>query len=108
MSDSKDPEKQERRITVWPQWLAACAVSLAPLVSGLANGWSSPYLAQLTSTTADIPITVTDYEASWIASLLNLGRFFGALIGSIIQGKKICVTLKLEKGFVETTLLKKT
>lgn len=26
MSDSKDPEKQEhRKITVWPQWLAACA-----------------------------------------------------------------------------------
>ncbi|XP_047356858.1 facilitated trehalose transporter Tret1-like [Vespa velutina] len=86
MSDSKDPEKQEyRQITVWPQWLAACAISLAPIVSGLANGWASPYLAQLTSTTSDMPIRLTDNEASWIASLLNLGRLFGALIGSIIQ-----------------------
>ncbi|XP_043488292.1 facilitated trehalose transporter Tret1-like [Polistes fuscatus] len=86
MSDTKDPEKQERpKIIIWTQWLAACAVSLAPIVSGLANGWTSPYLAQLTSTTADVSTKLTENEASWIASLLNLGRVFGALIGAVIQ-----------------------
>ena len=49
---------------------------------GLANGWTSPYLAQLTDENA--LFHVTDEEASWIASLLPLGRLLGAVFGPLI------------------------
>lgn len=48
---------------------------------GLVIGWTSPYLAQLTG--EDPPFPVTHEQASWIASLLPLGRLFGAVIGSL-------------------------
>ena len=64
-------------------------VSLAAIGSGLANGWTSPYLAQLTSTEASMPLRLTDSEASWVASLLNLGRLVGALLSAVCQGKAI-------------------
>lgn len=43
--------------------------------------WSSPYIAYLTSSKSHIPITMN--EASWIVSLLNLGRLIGAISGSV-------------------------
>ncbi|KMQ88802.1 facilitated trehalose transporter tret1-like protein, partial [Lasius niger] len=83
---AKNPEMIDgRKITIWPQWLAALAISLEAIVSGLATGWASPYLAQLTSAEADIPLKLTDTEASWVASLLNLGRLIGALLGALCQ-----------------------
>ncbi|XP_072763855.1 facilitated trehalose transporter Tret1 [Anoplolepis gracilipes] len=83
---TKNPEKvQGKKIITWPQWLAALTISLQAIVSGLATGWASPYLAQLTSTKADIPLRLTDNEASWVASLLNLGRLIGALLGAFCQ-----------------------
>lgn len=86
MSCTKDPETpNNRKITVWPQWLTALAISLETIVSGLANGWASPYLAQLTSAEADVPLKLTDIEASWVASFLSLGRVIGALIGAFCQ-----------------------
>lgn len=48
---------------------------------GLMLGWSSPYLAQLTA--EDSPLPLTTGEASWVASLFNFGRFFGAVIGCV-------------------------
>ncbi|KAF3420776.1 hypothetical protein E2986_04410 [Frieseomelitta varia] len=82
----EDPKKDaDRRITIWPQWLATCTLSLAAIGSGLANGWTSPYLAQLTSTEASMPLRLTDSEASWVASLLNLGRLVGALLSALCQ-----------------------
>lgn len=63
------------------------AVSLEAVVSGLATGWASPYLAQLTLAEADDPLKLTATEASWVASLLNLGRLVGALLGAFCQGK---------------------
>lgn len=62
-------------------------VSLEAIVSGLATGWASPYLAQLTSAETDTPLKLTYTEASWVASFLNLGRLFGALFGALCQGK---------------------
>ncbi|KAL0115571.1 hypothetical protein PUN28_010825 [Cardiocondyla obscurior] len=88
MSCTKDPEVLEnRKIVVWPQWLTAFAISLEAIVSGLANGWASPYLAQLTSETvdSDVPLKLTDIEASWVASLLSLGRVIGAFLGAFCQ-----------------------
>lgn len=57
-------------------------VALSTINIGLANGWTSPYLAQLTDENA--LFRVTDEEASWIASLLPLGRLLGAIIGPLI------------------------
>ncbi|XP_076234995.1 facilitated trehalose transporter Tret1 [Calliopsis andreniformis] len=82
---NKDAEKGAKTVTIWPQWLTACTLGLAVIGSGLANGWASPYLAQLTSTEADVPLRLTDTEASWVASLLNLGRLAGALLSPLCQ-----------------------
>jgi hypothetical protein len=62
-------------------------VSLEAVVSGLATGWASPYLAQLTSAETAIPLKLTDVEVSWVASFLSLGRLIGALLGAFCQGK---------------------
>lgn len=48
---------------------------------GLMAAWSSPYIAYLTSAESHIRITMT--EASWVVSLLNLGRLVGAISGSL-------------------------
>nr|XP_003699795.1 PREDICTED: facilitated trehalose transporter Tret1-like [Megachile rotundata] len=85
MSHENPKKNGGKTITVWPQWLAACTLSLVVIGSGLANGWASPYLAQLTSTEANMPLRLTDTEASWVASLLNLGRFTGALLSALCQ-----------------------
>lgn len=82
-------------------------VSLEAIVSGLATGWASPYLAQLTSAEADIPLKLTDTEASWVASLLNLGRLIGALFGAFCQGKNHLPLLPLlETRFIDHNLEK--
>ncbi|KAL6254961.1 hypothetical protein P5V15_014303 [Pogonomyrmex californicus] len=66
----------------WPQWFATIIVTLLNISIGLALGWTSPYLAQLTDENA--PFRVTEEEAAWIASLLPLGRLLGAIIGSFL------------------------
>ena len=48
---------------------------------GISSGWSSPYLAKLTAANSPLPLTLE--EASWVASLLNLGRFAGAFLGAV-------------------------
>ena len=45
------------------------------------SGWTSPTLARLTSADSEIPLNPE--QASWVASLVNMGRFFGAIIGAI-------------------------
>ncbi|XP_046595227.1 facilitated trehalose transporter Tret1-like [Neodiprion lecontei] len=47
----------------------------------MGGGWLSPYLAQLTAEDSPLPITLGD--TSWVASLVNLGRLVGALLGAI-------------------------
>lgn len=69
-------------------------VTLLAISIGLAIGWTSPYLAQLTG--EDPPFRITQEEGSWIASLLPLGRLLGAVIGSLIVeyiGSKMSVLL---------------
>ncbi|KAH0568394.1 hypothetical protein KQX54_020690 [Cotesia glomerata] len=56
-------------------------VFLMAFVSGLETGWASPSLAKLISINSTLPIN--EYQASWIASLLNTGRSFGAVLGLI-------------------------
>ncbi|XP_077267675.1 facilitated trehalose transporter Tret1-like [Temnothorax americanus] len=84
----------EALFRLWPQWLAALIVSLLSISIGIALGWTSPYLAQLTG--ENPPFRVTDEEGSWIASLLPLGRVLGAVIGSLTLeyvGSKMSVLL---------------
>ncbi|KAF7993972.1 hypothetical protein HCN44_011241 [Aphidius gifuensis] len=63
----------------WSQWLAC-------IIAGLSNGWTSPFLAKLTIPNIETSFKLTESEASWVASLVNLGRFFGVIIGAILQG----------------------
>ncbi|XP_012531349.1 facilitated trehalose transporter Tret1 [Monomorium pharaonis] len=84
----------EALLQLWPQWFASVIVTLLSISIGLAIGWTSPYLAQLTG--EDPPFRVTYEEGSWIASLLPLGRLLGAVIGSLLLefiGSKMSVLL---------------
>lgn len=50
---------------------------------GLISGWTSPYLAKLTNQNSS-SLIITEEEASWIASLINVTRPVGAIIATII------------------------
>ncbi|XP_012064427.1 PREDICTED: facilitated trehalose transporter Tret1-like [Atta cephalotes] len=78
-----DYESNKKKIkkVQWPQWIAGIGVNFLQLQVGLISLWSSPYIAYLTSPGSHIPITID--EASWVVSLLNLGRLIGAISGSI-------------------------
>ncbi|XP_011705142.1 PREDICTED: facilitated trehalose transporter Tret1-like [Wasmannia auropunctata] len=74
-------DKEKIKKVHWPQWIAGIGVNLLQLQMGLISVWSSPYIAYLTSSESHIPITMD--EASWVVSLLNLGRLIGAVSGSV-------------------------
>ncbi|CAL1684501.1 unnamed protein product [Lasius platythorax] len=74
-------EKKIIKKAIWPQWIAGIGVTLLLMQIGMMMAWSSPYIAYLTSSKSHIPITMN--EASWIVSLLNLGRLIGAISGSV-------------------------
>ncbi|XP_078050689.1 facilitated trehalose transporter Tret1-like [Augochlora pura] len=65
----------------WPQWIAGIGVSLLLVQIGFMGGWSSPYIEELTSEKSSFTLSMT--ELSWVISLLNLGRLFGAFTGSV-------------------------
>lgn len=60
---------------------------------GCSMGWSAPAQPQLTNNnaTADAEllgpwfINLTDFEMSWVASLINLGALIGAIFGGPIM-----------------------
>ncbi|XP_011170953.1 facilitated trehalose transporter Tret1 [Solenopsis invicta] len=74
-------QKKKSKKIQWPQWIAAIGVNLLQLQMGLIEVWSSPYIAYLTSPESHIPMTID--EASWVVSLLNLGRLIGAVSGPV-------------------------
>ncbi|XP_076235888.1 facilitated trehalose transporter Tret1 [Calliopsis andreniformis] len=76
------PKYIESFLILWPQWATGWTVTLLSISFGLAVGWTSPYLARLTS--KDSWLTVTENQAAWVASLLPLGRFFGAIAGAVL------------------------
>ncbi|XP_014469998.1 PREDICTED: facilitated trehalose transporter Tret1-like isoform X3 [Dinoponera quadriceps] len=75
------PEMFKTLLQIWPQWVATLIAILLPISIGLAIGWTSPYLALLTN--EESLFLITSEEASWIASLLPLGRLLGAVVGSL-------------------------
>lgn len=82
------------------QIVAALAVSLGPLAAGLGKGYASPALASLQDTVhlsrrGNYSFSVTDQEASWVASLSLLGALFGGLFGGMLMqyGRKRILAL---------------
>ena len=75
------------------QILAALAVSLGPFAAGLGKGYSSPAVDSLkeqqnrfpaaVSNTSSGIFTVSEQQASWVASLSLLGAFFGGMLGGL-------------------------
>lgn len=64
------------------QIVAALAVALGPLAAGLGKGYASPAIASLqelslrpTTNDSTVTFTVSDQEASWVASLSLLGEY---------------------------------
>lgn len=47
----------------------------------MVSGWTSPYLAKFNGSDRDM--NISEEQASWIASILSVGRVAGALIGAI-------------------------
>ncbi|KAF5285558.1 hypothetical protein FQR65_LT13192 [Abscondita terminalis] len=60
-------------------WLAAC--------SHMITGWNSPAIAKLTSNDSPIGVTLTDEEASWVASIPMLGFIAGSVVSSYFTHK---------------------
>ncbi|XP_057337851.1 facilitated trehalose transporter Tret1-like [Microplitis mediator] len=76
--------QNQHRFSLWPQWLAAGELLLMSMMVGLIAGWTSPYLAKLDATENPISeLPITKVEASWIASLINLSRPGGSILGAI-------------------------
>ncbi|XP_053972074.1 facilitated trehalose transporter Tret1-like [Hylaeus volcanicus] len=98
MSQAANP-KGSRNVT-WPQWVAGTGVAILMLQPGMMSSWSSPYIPWLISPDSPIPVTMT--EMSWVVSLLNLGRIFGAVAGSL------CVNYLGSKTSIMFTLVAAT
>ncbi|XP_066581522.1 facilitated trehalose transporter Tret1-like [Prorops nasuta] len=86
MEKSEEPKKRN----LWPQFVAGFGVTLLLNQIGLSAGWSSPYVAKLTA--RDSPLVITFDEASWVVSLLNLGRLLGAIVGAVCVNYLGCKT----------------
>ncbi|XP_023940246.1 facilitated trehalose transporter Tret1 [Bicyclus anynana] len=65
------------------QILAALAVSLGPFAAGLSKGYMSPAIASMQESKHDWSFTVSDQQASWIASLSLLGALIGGILGGL-------------------------
>ncbi|XP_058804411.1 facilitated trehalose transporter Tret1-like [Phymastichus coffea] len=78
---------------IFPQALAIVTVWIIPFEIGIVGIWTSPYVAQLTAPNSPIPLNSD--EASWVTSILYLGKFTGAILGSIcvnfLGSKKSCL-----------------
>ncbi|XP_063994140.1 facilitated trehalose transporter Tret1-2 homolog [Diachasmimorpha longicaudata] len=88
----------------WPQWIAAIEIFMMAFVCGVETGWTSPSLAiLLDNTRTSIPMTKS--QGSWVASLLNIGRAVGGLVGAVdleLTGSK---TSALHIGVVQVISL---
>ena len=74
---------------------------MGPLAAGLGKGYSSPAIASLQELhirnreTNNTSFSVTDQEASWVASLSLLGALFGGMFGGLAMqyGRKKVLAL---------------
>ncbi|XP_077278581.1 facilitated trehalose transporter Tret1-2 homolog isoform X2 [Temnothorax americanus] len=88
------------------QVLATLALSMGTLSSGLAKGYTSPALDSILDNQPPrlyqspnndtwLAFSVTQQEASWVASLSMLGAWFGAMIGDWImrRGRRLALRM---------------
>ncbi|XP_033222015.1 facilitated trehalose transporter Tret1-like isoform X2 [Belonocnema kinseyi] len=66
-------------------YIAAIAGNLGMISVGLFFGWASPSLPLLAQD--DSPVKLTSSEASWVASLFNIGASAGSIISSFMVNK---------------------
>ncbi|KAJ8667383.1 hypothetical protein QAD02_009045 [Eretmocerus hayati] len=103
----QDEESAKKKKIFWSQHLASVTLSILMILVGLANGWSSPYLAKLSlrDSVDGIPMA-SDTELTWVASLMNIGRIFGAAAGAVAQdtiGRKMSLcfaSLPMMSGWI--------
>ncbi|XP_055681576.1 facilitated trehalose transporter Tret1-like [Lutzomyia longipalpis] len=72
----------------YTQIVAALAISLGPLAAGLGKGYASPAIDSLQELQIKprgnyTAFSVSDQQASWVASLTLLGALFGGLFGGL-------------------------
>ncbi|XP_014206551.1 facilitated trehalose transporter Tret1-like [Copidosoma floridanum] len=93
---------------ILPQWLAGIGVFLLLIHVGLMGGWASPTLARLAA--PDSPMPISPEQASWVASIINFGRFFGGVLGPLsasLLGSKSSILLTvvpIAVGWLSITL----
>lgn len=75
-------------------------MSLGPLAAGLGKGYASPALASLQDSVhlshrSNYTFSISDQEASWVASLSLLGALFGGMFGGFFMqyGRKRVLAL---------------
>lgn len=79
---------QERKKCCWCLIDFTNAANLLTIAFGIAEGWTSPTIVLLTSEETPLRSGVINMdEASWIASLLCLGCFFGNILFGYITNK---------------------
>ncbi|XP_014469965.1 PREDICTED: facilitated trehalose transporter Tret1-like [Dinoponera quadriceps] len=65
-------------------YFVAIVGSIGPISAGLFFGWASPSLPRLIADGDELPHLSVE-EASWVASTLIIGSFFGAFVGMFIM-----------------------
>ncbi|KAK5644638.1 hypothetical protein RI129_005938 [Pyrocoelia pectoralis] len=66
----------------WPQYVAAGIATISALILGTHLSWPSTAVQMLLSPSSEIPIT--EYDGSWIGSIITLGACAGAIPTGII------------------------
>ncbi|XP_018327911.1 facilitated trehalose transporter Tret1-like [Agrilus planipennis] len=77
MEQKKKTNSNEIPDSAFRQYLAAVLATLGALAMGTTLSWTSPALPLLQDPASPLP--VTNEQGSWIASLLTLGAFMGAI-----------------------------
>lgn len=73
-------KKGKPNVTKYERFFS-CPVMVLLVHVGLIGGWASPSFALLTA--SDSPIPLDEGQAYWVASLVNLSRFFGGIFGAL-------------------------
>ncbi|XP_044733223.1 facilitated trehalose transporter Tret1-like [Chrysoperla carnea] len=77
------------------QYVASFTATLALFITGMNWGWPGPTFMKMTSPT--FPLHVTEFELTWMASIISLasitGPFLGATLVDIIGRKKVLLLL---------------